>query len=144
MPYPTGTVLWWPHPQHQLVGCIVMIVIVSRTTNSVLFALIGTTYGSGDGSTTFNVPAINDDRFIRGWGSSGGLDPGRTFGSSQNSDIGNHSHTSNSAQCPHNHTVNSNAQPDTHNHQFVISAGNMPHQHNANTGGANSSSQTRR
>lgn len=29
---------------------------VSRTTYSSLFALIGTTYGSGDGSTTFNLP----------------------------------------------------------------------------------------
>ena len=29
---------------------------VSRTVYSNLFAIIGTTYGSGDGSTTFNVP----------------------------------------------------------------------------------------
>lgn len=29
---------------------------VSRTTYSELFAVIGTTYGAGDGSTTFNVP----------------------------------------------------------------------------------------
>lgn len=29
---------------------------VSRTTYSALFAAIGTTYGSGDGSTTFNLP----------------------------------------------------------------------------------------
>ena len=29
---------------------------VSRTTYSALFAVIGTTYGSGDGSTTFNLP----------------------------------------------------------------------------------------
>lgn len=29
---------------------------VSRTTYAALFAVIGTTYGSGDGSTTFNVP----------------------------------------------------------------------------------------
>jgi microcystin-dependent protein len=29
---------------------------VSRTTYSSLFAVVGTTYGSGDGSTTFNVP----------------------------------------------------------------------------------------
>jgi len=29
---------------------------VSRTTYSGLFAVIGTTYGAGDGSTTFNVP----------------------------------------------------------------------------------------
>lgn len=31
---------------------------VSRTTYSVLFGVIGTTYGSGDGSTTFNVPDL--------------------------------------------------------------------------------------
>lgn len=31
---------------------------VSRTTYSQLFALIGTTYGTGDGSTTFNLPTI--------------------------------------------------------------------------------------
>lgn len=29
---------------------------ISRTTYSALFALIGTTYGPGDGSTTFNLP----------------------------------------------------------------------------------------
>jgi microcystin-dependent protein len=29
---------------------------VSRTTYSALFAVIGTTFGSGDGSTTFNIP----------------------------------------------------------------------------------------
>lgn len=31
---------------------------VSRTTYAALFAVIGTTYGSGDGSTTFNVPNL--------------------------------------------------------------------------------------
>lgn len=31
---------------------------VSRTTYAVLFAVIGTTYGIGDGSTTFNVPDL--------------------------------------------------------------------------------------
>lgn len=31
---------------------------VSRTTYAALFALIGTTYGSGDGTTTFNLPNI--------------------------------------------------------------------------------------
>jgi microcystin-dependent protein len=29
---------------------------ISRTTYSTLFAMVGTTFGSGDGSTTFNVP----------------------------------------------------------------------------------------
>lgn len=31
---------------------------VSRTTYAALFAVIGTTYGSGDGSTTFNLPDL--------------------------------------------------------------------------------------
>lgn len=32
---------------------------VSRTTYSALFAVIGTTYGAGDGSTTFNLPNLS-------------------------------------------------------------------------------------
>jgi len=33
---------------------------VSRSTYAALFAIIGTTYGVGDGSTTFNVPDLTD------------------------------------------------------------------------------------
>ena len=33
---------------------------ISRTTYADLFAIIGTQYGAGDGSTTFNVPDLND------------------------------------------------------------------------------------
>lgn len=39
----------------------------SRTEHAKLFAKIGTLYGSGDGSTTFNVPNLFDE-FIRGVG----------------------------------------------------------------------------
>ena len=38
---------------------------ISRTTYANLFAVIGTTYGSGDGSTTFNLPNLTD-RFLQG------------------------------------------------------------------------------
>ena len=41
---------------------------VSRTTYSLLYSVIGTTYGSGDGSTTFNLPDLRD-RFPVGAGS---------------------------------------------------------------------------
>ena len=41
---------------------------VSRTTYSDLFNIIGTTYGSGDGSTTFNLPNMKG-RFPLGVGS---------------------------------------------------------------------------
>ena len=43
---------------------------ISRTTYSELFAVIGTTYGSGDGSTTFNLPNLTD-RFLQGSSTSG-------------------------------------------------------------------------
>ena len=43
---------------------------ISRTTYSELFAVIGTTYGSGDGSTTFNLPNLTD-RFLQGSATSG-------------------------------------------------------------------------
>lgn len=39
---------------------------VSRTTYADLFAKIGTQFGAGDGSTTFAVPQLNDDRFPMG------------------------------------------------------------------------------
>lgn len=39
---------------------------VSRSTYANLFAHIGTIYGAGDGSTTFNLPQLADGRFIRG------------------------------------------------------------------------------
>ena len=46
---------------------------VSRTTYAALFALLGTTFGIGDGSTTFNVP----DMRARGLA---GYDPGNATG----------------------------------------------------------------
>ena len=43
---------------------------VSRTAYARLFGVIGTTYGSGDGSTTFNLPNLVD-KFIQGNATSG-------------------------------------------------------------------------
>lgn len=43
---------------------------VSRTTFATLFTAIGTTWGSGDGASTFNVPDLRG-AFLRGTGSHG-------------------------------------------------------------------------
>ena len=51
---------------------------VSRTTYAALFAAIGTTYGAGDGSTTFNLPDLQG-RFPLGAGAGNGL-TARTVG----------------------------------------------------------------
>lgn len=37
---------------------------VSRTTYAALFAVIGTTYGTGDGSTTFNLPDLEGKQMV--------------------------------------------------------------------------------
>lgn len=55
---------------------------VSRTTYASLFAIVGTTFGAGNGSSTFNLPDLRGE-FIRGWDDGRGVDSGRSFGSAQ-------------------------------------------------------------
>lgn len=69
---------------------------VSRTTYAALFAAIGTTYGSGDGSTTFNLPDLRGE-FARGWDDGRGVDSGRAFGSAQAQSYQSHTHTGSTA-----------------------------------------------
>ena len=56
--------------------------LISRATYASLFSAINTTYGSGDGSTTFKVPDLRGE-FVRGWDDSRGVDTGRSLGSLQ-------------------------------------------------------------
>lgn len=88
---PTGAVLWWP--SQTLPGGWVKRngAAVSRSVYAALFGVIGTTYGVGDGATTFNLP---DDRglFVRGFDDGAGIDPGRGFGSVQSDDLKAHTH----------------------------------------------------
>lgn len=65
---------------------------ISRTTYANLFAAIGTTFGAGNGSTTFNVPNMRGV-FARGIDNGRGQDPGRVFGSFQNDGFAAHSHS---------------------------------------------------
>jgi microcystin-dependent protein len=65
---------------------------ISRATNASLFSVIGTTFGAGDGSTTFGIPDLRG-QFIRGWDHGRGTaDSGRAFGSWENMAIQAHSH----------------------------------------------------
>jgi microcystin-dependent protein len=68
---------------------------VSRTTYSALFAAIGTTWGAGDGSSTFGLPDLRDKTVI---GASGTYPLGTTGGASSRTLI--------TANLPaHNHAV---------------------------------------
>lgn len=61
---------------------------VSRTTYAALFAAIGTVYGVGNGTTTFNVPDLRGE-FVRGWDNGSGIDSDRGFGTKQEDAIRN-------------------------------------------------------
>ncbi len=69
---------------------------VSRTTYSALFAVIGTTWGVGDGSTTFNLPDAQG-RVPAGVGGSGITAVGDTGGEQTHTltitEMPNHRHT---------------------------------------------------
>lgn len=83
---------------------------VSRTTYANLFSAIGITYGTGDGSSTFNLPDLRG-YFIRGADDGRGVDFGRVFGSTQADAYLNHTHTGST----------STAGSHTHNMQQVVS-----------------------
>ena len=66
--------------------------LVSRTTFASLFAAIGTTYGAGDGSTTFALPELRGE-FLRSLSNGrAGVDAGRALGSAQLDAMQGHRH----------------------------------------------------
>lgn len=62
---------------------------VSRTTYAALFSAIGTTFGAGDGRTTFNLPELRGE-FIRCLDDGRNVDGGRRLGTSQGDAIKTH------------------------------------------------------
>jgi microcystin-dependent protein len=65
---------------------------VSRSTYATLFAAIATTYGVGDGSTTFNVPDLRG-YFVRGTGTNSDGTASGTFAAKQADELKSHTHT---------------------------------------------------
>lgn len=94
---------------------------VSRSEYAGLFAVISTTYGSGDGSTTFNVPDLRG-RAVAGVDNMGGTDAGRlSIANTLGTATGAETHTLSSAEMPsHTHTQNShNHTQNAHAHDFI-------------------------
>ena len=96
---------------------------VSRTTYSALFAIIGTTYGAGDGSSTFNIPDLQDKVAVsksnnKNLASTGGANTvtstGNVGGSTANatlstSQLASHSHSGGASIIDASFTGNPNA-----------------------------------
>jgi microcystin-dependent protein len=121
-----GTMIWWASSLPGSPGTWAWLngQAISRTTYATLFSLIGTTFGAGDGSTTFNLPDVRG-RAVFGQDNMGGASAanritvaGGNFdgtvlggaGGAQNhtlssGEIPAHTHTATSTQASHSHSI---------------------------------------
>lgn len=168
---PTGTILMYAGttPPTGFVFCQGQ--ELSRTSNAALFSVIGTTFGSGDGVTTFNVPN-GLGRMPLGAGSGTGLTPrqlGQTGGEETHALVANelpahsHSGTTDNANADHTHSGTTGFENQSHTHNitgtlnggqggsggsntfssgsFTSGSENQSHNHNFTTGGMSATHQ---
>lgn len=81
---PTGAIFWFPIDTPPNGYLICDGTAVSRSTYAALYTVIGTKYGAGDGTTTFNLPNLADGRFVKG---------ALSAGYSEDAVVGTHTHT---------------------------------------------------
>lgn len=70
---PTGAIMAWPLPAPPFGFLLCQGQAISRSVYANLFALLGISYGPGDGSTTFNLPDYRGE-FLRGHDDGRGAD----------------------------------------------------------------------
>ena len=78
---------------------------VSRSVYQDLYDTIGTQYGAGNGSSTFNLPDLRGE-FVRGFDNGRGIDSGRSISATPQSDQNKQ----------HNHTASSSVNDSGHVH----------------------------
>ena len=119
---PIGAVAMWPLTTAPDNWLLCNGQAVSRATYATLFSRLSTTYGAGDGSTTFNVPDYRGYMpIMRGTTGTANQAPGAKFGAVD------HTHTGPS----HTHTAPSHAHSmQSHTHAGAAHSHTLPnHQH---------------
>jgi len=114
---PTGSLVMWPSSVIPSDWKLCNGDALSRTTFATLFSLIGTTFGVGDGTTTFNLPNYKNRMPY-------GADTyaiGATGGSAD------------AVLVSHNHSATNNVTDPGHSHTFTTGNGNVDHTHLLNT-----------
>lgn len=122
---PTGVINMWGTSTAPSGWLLCTGTAVSRSTYAALFAVIGTTFGSGDGSTTFNVPNYTNRMPY-------GTTVGATGGSAD-AIVVSHTHTATVTDPAHSHTYQGS------NYQANNAAGSQPDWIGASTMTTNSS-----
>lgn len=129
---PTGAISAWSTATAPTGWLLCRGQAISRTTYAALFAVVGTTYGVGDGSTTFNIPDITG-RVIAGQeavatrltaggsgitGSTLGAAGGAQTVALTEANLAAHTHSA--SQGSHNHTQDAHGHgiTDTHVHSY--------------------------
>ena len=98
----TGAMLMWPTATAPTGFLICNGQAVSRATYAALFVVLGTVFGVGDGSTTFNIPNYVD-RMVVGVGGSFAVNQ---KGGSFDSTLPSHTHVATVADAGHLHQAN--------------------------------------
>jgi microcystin-dependent protein len=160
---PTGSVITWVGaPSSRPTGWLNCSgLAVSRTTYADLFAVIGTYFGVGDGTTTFNLPDFRGLSLVGAVSANLGVAVGNTAGGkvwtygsadpftalTHSSDNGSHTHTfTDDSQGGHTHATNhtttatysSQTAASGHTHTYTATGASNGHTHGVANLGASS------
>jgi microcystin-dependent protein len=117
---PTGTITPWSQASAPTGFLECDGAAVSRSTYAALFAVVSTTYGAGDGSTTFNLPDLTDKVAVhksnnKNFASTGGANTvtptGNVAGSTANATLSTAQLASHTHNTPSSHQDVFNANP---------------------------------
>ena len=128
---PSGAITMWPTAAPPSGWLLCNGGAVSRTTFAALFAVVGTTFGAGDGTTTFNLPDYRDRMPI----GSNTIAAVGVAGGSKDAIVVSHTHTATSSVTDpgHSHSINMGAnfnaaysfiQPTVNNLGFTLPTNN--------------------
>lgn len=114
---------------------------VSRATYSALFAVVGVTYGSGDGTTTFNLPDLRG-RVVVGLDNLNGSSANRITAAAADSlggTGGSESHVLSLSELPSHDHGGTSGSGGSHSHTGTATSGGS-HTHTTDSGGSHSHS----
>lgn len=123
----TGEIKMWPTAVAPTGYLLCNGQAVSRIAYAALFAIVGTTFGSGDGSTTFNLPNYTNRMPI----GSGDLYNLAATGGSKDAIVVAHTHTGSTASSgAHTHAITDPGHSHTYNNTII--GGNIYTDHSGN------------